>query len=229
MKNKSLIIVSILFMGIGSIFYIQNSKTESNKSKVEIIDHYDFKKDSILYSDYLKQVKNQKSNFTNISEAKNFLFEIYNKNIPEYWIGTKWNFNGTTRIPNKGTIACGYFVTNTLSDVDFKIERVKLAQEVSSKMINQLCVNIKRFGDFSKLKDYINNQPDQSVFIIGLDFHTGFVLKSGNKIYFLHSNYIDNEGVIKEEIDNSIALRSTKTFMIGNLTENEELISEWIK
>lgn len=84
MKNKSLIIVSILFMGIGSIFYIQNSKTESNKSKVEIIDHYDFKKDSILYSDYLKQVKNQKSNFTNISEAKNFLFEIYNKKIPEY-------------------------------------------------------------------------------------------------------------------------------------------------
>src|SRR5690606_26228730 len=135
---------------------------------------------------------------SNTNEAKKFLFEIYNISIPKYWIGTKWDFNGTTRKPNEGTIACGYFVTNILADLGFKIERVKLAQAVSSKMINELCVNIKRFADFNKLKEYIKNQPNYSIFIIGLDYHTGYILKSENKIYFLHSNYIDKEGVVKE-------------------------------
>src|SRR5215212_694349 len=39
-----------------------------------------------------------------------FINIVYDSIIP-YWIGTKWNFNGITEVPQKGSIACGYFVT----------------------------------------------------------------------------------------------------------------------
>src|SRR6187455_2399459 len=32
------------------------------------------------------------------------------------WIGTAWNFNGTSEKPQQGSIACGYFVTTILRD-----------------------------------------------------------------------------------------------------------------
>ena len=35
--------------------------------------------------------------------------------------------------------------------------------------------------------------------------------------YFIHSNYIRNEGVIKELTKNSKARNASKTFMIGTL------------
>ncbi|RRJ92652.1 hypothetical protein EG240_02365 [Paenimyroides tangerinum] len=229
MKNKTLFIFSILFIGIGSIFIIKKTKTELNLDVGKTLLSSDVVEDSISYTNFLIDVKNKKTEFLKSDDAKKYLFDIYNEKISKYWIGTKWDFNGTTRNPNEGTIACGYFVTNVLADLGFKIQRVKLAQDVSSKMINELCVNVKRFGDFNKLKEYIEKQPNHSVFIIGLDFHTGYVLKANEKIYFLHSNYIDNEGVIKEEIDYSKALRSSKSFMIGNLSENNELISNWMK
>lgn len=229
MKNKTLFIYSILFNGIGAIFLIKSTKSNFKFDIDKTMKSSDMIEDSISYIQFLSNVQEQKAKFSNTNEAKKLLFEIYNTSIPKYWIGTKWDFNGTTRKPNKGTIACGYFVTNILADLGFKIERVKLAQDVSSKMINVLCVNVKRFGDFNKLKEYIKNQPNYSVFIIGLDYHTGYVLKADDKIYFLHSNYIDKEGVVKEEIDNSRALRSSKSYMIGYLSENNELISNWMK
>jgi hypothetical protein len=32
------------------------------------------------------------------------------KNIVPSWIGTAWDFNGISQTPQKGSIACGYFV-----------------------------------------------------------------------------------------------------------------------
>lgn len=110
----------------------------------------------------------------------------------------------------------------------FKISRVKLAQAASSKIINELCKEVKNYAKFEDLEQYLKNQPDQSVFIVGLDFHTGYILKDKTGLYFLHSNYIDRKGVMKESIQTSYALKSSKTFMIGNLTKNEKLLNEWI-
>ena len=230
MKIKTLIIFSILFVGIGAILFIRKNKPIDHLNEIIVTTNSPNHsvEDSITYEDFLLEVKSKKQNFTNNNEAKKYLFEVFDNKIPEYWVGTKWDFNGTSRKPKEGTIACGYFVTNILSDLGFQIQRVQLAQAVSSKMIKELCIDIKRFGDFDKLKDYIKNQPNHSIFIIGLDFHTGFVLKTDDKIYFLHSNYIDNQGVVKEEIENSKALKSSKSFMIGNLSENEKLITKWI-
>jgi hypothetical protein len=72
------------------------------------------------------------------------------------WIGTAWDFNGITETPQKGNIACGYFVTTVLRDAGLPIARVKLAQCASGQMITSL-VQSKYISHYSNvlLEDFI--------------------------------------------------------------------------
>ena len=73
--------------------------------------------------------------------------------MPLYWVETKWDFNGVSRVSRQGSIACGYFVTTVLEDIGFKLNRIKLSQQASSVMIFNLCANVKRLStpfDFKK-------------------------------------------------------------------------------
>jgi hypothetical protein len=182
------------------------------------------------YNEFKKSVNDNKNLLINhpIKDIRNYLFKLIDKDIYNYWAGTPWDFYGTTRQPKAGSIACGYFVTNTLTDLGFQIDRVGLAEGVSGDMIKKLCVGIHSFYSLDKLNSYLAKQPVNSVFIIGLDFHTGYVVKTGAGCYFFHSNYIKKQGVIKEKIEASQALSANKYFMIGSLTANEDLLRKWV-
>jgi hypothetical protein len=161
-------------------------------------------------------------------DISNYLFKLIDEDIYNYWVGTPWEFYGTTQQPKSGNIACGYFVTNTLTDLGFKINRVGLAEVRSGDMIKKLCVGIESFNSLNKLNGYLAKQPVNSVFIIGLDFHTGYIVKTANNCYFLHSSYIKKEGVVREKIGTSQVLSTNKFFMIGSLTANENLLRKWV-
>jgi hypothetical protein len=79
------------------------------------------------------------------------------------------------------------------------------------------------------LNDYLAKQPVNSVFIVGLDFHTGYVIKTATGCYFFHSTYLKSAGVVKEKINESAALAYNKFFMIGSLTANDKLLREWVE
>ena len=186
-----------------------------NKSKVEseqnlAIENSEEKK--IPYKEFLVSI-NKKTE----EEKKKYLFKYINYDVPNYWTSTPWSFNGTSREPQKGTIACGYFVTNTLTDFGFNINRTYLAQQASSVMIKKLCKNIQYFNERQDLDNYILSKDKNQVYIVGLDFHTGFITREDKDTYFIHSNYIKNKGVVKELTENSQALNASKTFMIGTL------------
>ena len=92
-------------------------------------------------------------------------------------------------------------------------------------MIETLCVDIQKPATFEDLIRYIEGQKNETVFIVGLDFHTGYITKASNdEIYFIHSNYIHQEGVVKERIEESKALKSSNFYMIGNLSENRRIL-----
>lgn len=181
---------------------------------------YDQFKDSVAVS--LKSVDRN-----DIENKSNLLYNLVSKGLVEHWVGTPWDFNGTTRTPNQGYIACGYFVTNTLIDLGFKIERVKLAQVASSEMIKTLSIETKWINGFENFSAYMKKQNKKAIYIVGLDFHTGFIIKNGEETYFFHSNYIQAEGVILEKIEKSNALKSSKVFFIGNMSGNQELLKTW--
>ncbi len=181
------------------------------------------------YDRFKISVKENKSQFRNAPDSVDeYLFGLINNELYYYWKGTPWDFNGATQSPQKGNIACGYFITNTLSDLGFSLQRVKLAQAPSSEMIKKLCVDIHWFTKFEELQTYLDRQPGKSVYLVGLDFHTGYILKDSLNSYFFHSNYIKKQGVIKERIEESAALRYNKAFMIGSLSANKRLMEEWI-
>ena len=187
-------------------------------------------KNTADYGAFKDSVTVNKKQLANSSSKKvgNYLFYLVSNDIYGYWQGTPWTFEGTTRKPREGSIACGYFVTNTLVDLGFKINNVKLAQCISGDMIKALCVDIHSFNGITDFEAYMAKQPVNSVYIVGLDYHTGYVVKDTTGSYFLHSNYINHEGVVKEKIGESRALANNKFFMIGSLSGNKERLRKWV-
>jgi len=161
-------------------------------------------------------------------------FWIDNISIGLYskWQNTPWDFNGTTEKPNEGAIACGYFVTTILRDMDLKINRNKLAVCASSIMMKTLAPQQKvknlSYLNYAAFNDTLK-QLGKGVYIIGLDFHTGFIVNDGKENWFIHSNYIKRKGVTKETVNNSAALRSSRTRWLISLTSDRDFVGHWLK
>lgn len=73
--------------------------------------------DNRLYKAELDSIRTNRLELKKKQAGKNalkaaFVRQITQKVFP-YWYGTKWDFNGTTEMPQEGSIACGYFVTTT--------------------------------------------------------------------------------------------------------------------
>jgi hypothetical protein len=165
-----------------------------------------------------------------IKAARDYLVSTISGDIFPYWYGTKWDFNGTTRVPQKGKIACGYFVTNVLEDVGFNIPRAKWAQSASEVFIKKLAPdNIKRFSDkpVSDVENYLLTTGD-GIYLVGLDIHVGFIIVKNKSIEFVHSSYYHPEiGVMKENIRSDNPLKDSKYRIIGKLM-SDEMIIHWI-
>jgi hypothetical protein len=166
-----------------------------------------------------------------IEEARNYLTTIISNRVFEQWYGTKWDFNGTTRTPQKGEIACGYFVTTVLVDVGFKLPRIKWAQSASEVFIKKLSPNnLKRFTvrPLSEVKKYLYAAGD-GLYLVGLDNHVGFVLVEGKSISFIHSNYYYPEvGVMKEDISTKNPLKDSHYRIFGKLL-TDEMVVNWLE
>lgn len=140
--------------------------------------------------------------------------------IIPYWYGTKWNFYGTTEVPQTGSIACGYFVTTILRDAGLHINRIKLAQAASEAMMKIVChkKSIKRFRH-TPIQDFVNDlrQLENGLYIVGLDFHTGFIYHENEELLFIHSSYQTPQMVIQQNVRESGILATSKYKVIGKV------------
>jgi hypothetical protein len=149
-----------------------------------------------------------------------------------FWYGSPWDFNGYSNIPGKGKIACGYFVSTTLEHIGFNIDRYKLAQQNPRNEALTLSINwdVQRFSNISpsELKSFMirNNEPE-GLYFAGLDSHVGYILFREKELFFIHANYLREEGVIIEIAENSEAFNSS-VYYISEITSNDELIKKWI-
>lgn len=181
------------------------------------------------YESFLDSVRIKRNRIKNYKAANRYFFDLMSDDISHYWYGTSWDFDGITEVPKTGSIACGYFVTTTLKQLGFKVQRYKLAQQAAAVIAKTLCTDVQTVEGYTGLKEKLGGVPDSSVLILGLDFHVGFLLKeSDDKIYFLHSNYINRIGVVKESIDTSGALQNSKLYVVGSISDNERFIRQWI-
>ncbi len=222
---------ALLFLLLSSCSQKQNEVREHVKpTQVLIIApiNYDSCKKAILIT---KQ--NQKAGWLSISKPEKEM--IFTKAVAETiipgWIGTAWDFNGTSEKPQKGSIACGYFVTTVLRDAGLNLARVKLAQCASEQMITSLVQSkyIHRFSHVT-MKDFMQSVKEQGygLYLVGLDNHTGFIYNDGDDIYFIHSTFIGTRNVQKEKAATSWILEKSKYKVLGKISSDEKVLNKWI-
>lgn len=182
-----------------------------------------------------KQLSQLYKTSTNKSETLNhvrdkFTNHLVNDIIPQ-WFGTKWSFEGYTEIPKTGSIACGYFVSTTLRDMNLNVNRYKLAQKAPYHEATVIACGtpIETLQNKTKeeLKTYFLTNKKDGLYFIGLDFHVGFLLKENENLYFIHSNYINNSGPTKEKIEDSKVMNSS-VYHFCNITHNDILLKKWL-
>jgi hypothetical protein len=88
-----------------------------------------------------------------------------------------------------------------LRDAGIKINRYKVAQQAAEKIVTLIFIeqNIKRFRNrpIEEIKADMKERGN-GLYIVGLDFHVGYLLQEGDSTYFIHSNYLNRSGVMKE-------------------------------
>lgn len=197
-------------------------------SKEVILDNRFYKAELDTIHDLRRDLKKRNAGPKALEKA--FIRQITQKVFP-YWYGTKWDFNGTTEMPQEGSIACGYFVTTTLRDMGVPINRVKMAQCASEEMIRSLAskeqvhyisnTTLKEFE--KKIVSYGNG-----LYIIGLDNHTGFVWINGSGHYFIHSTGWFPFKVVKDKIAESSVLEKSKYRVVGKISDDERFLRKWV-
>lgn len=164
-----------------------------------------------------------------LKAAHDTLSTLIIKDYFGHWYGTAWEFEGTTRTPKEGTIACGYFVTTVLEDAGFNIPRVKWACVPSETMIKGMTKKLKHIINrpVSEVEAYIQ-QAGEGLYVVGLDNHTGFIYNDGKVIRFVHSNYyLPQEGVMAQELDSHNPLKNSKYRVIGKILD-DAMMKNWI-
>ena len=166
-----------------------------------------------------------------VTSARKLILKTIANDIFPAWMGTPWDFNGVTQKPREGMIACGYFVTTVLRDVGFGVERAKLAQQASLKIIQVLCpkADIHDYSniDVPELVRRMRTLP-QGLYIVGLDIHTGFISNGVASVDFIHASYGTPREVVYEQALKSTVLPQSKRFVLGRV-DNDVLLGKWLR
>jgi hypothetical protein len=148
------------------------------------------------------------------------------------WLGTPWDFNGMSQTPGSGKIACGYFVSTILRDAGFAVERIRLAQQPSQRIIGTFMPNksmvIRASQNYDTFVDEAKGRGP-GIHIVGLDNHVAFlVIPESGGIRFIHSSGAHPYCVVDEDRKNAGSLQRSNYRVIGNLTRNPEVIHGWL-
>lgn len=178
---------------------------------------------------FLRQFQQHKEKA--IDSASRYLYtKLINELVP-HWYGTPWDFNGHTNVPNKGEIACGYFVSTTLKHLGFQLNRYKMAQQggMNEAITLQPRSALKIYRNISQktLKAKLNSIYTDGLYFVGLSNHVGYILIKNKELYFLHSSYYDNKVMI-EKAATSPCFQSD-IYVFAEITTNRKLVQKWIQ
>lgn len=223
--QNSIIILLCIISLINSSCY-RKVESISYEERVAQI-HIDNEKIRSFYKETTSKEERQRVD----RELPPYLFERF-IDLFDYWYGTPWDFNGITQTPQKGKIACGYFVTTILRDLGFEVERTKLAQQAAEKIIKTLVSEtyIKRFSGMSTGKFVrLVEEMGQGIYIVGLDTHVGFLVVHTKGVDFVHAARTGGKRVRSENPLTANVLKKSKYRVVGKILDNKELLQKWLK
>jgi hypothetical protein len=161
--------------------------------------------------------------------ARHCFLKILQYRIFPQWYGTNWDFYGKTEVPRRGAIACGYFVATALRDMGLLIDRIALGDLPSESMIKKLiqAPNIKVFNKGQKVTDFEAEvkEAGDALYILGLDYHTGFLLCQGGQVSFINATL---PYLMQQPPATAGFLAYSKYRVTGCLSADNALIEKWI-
>lgn len=146
------------------------------------------------------------------------------------WAGTPWDFNGTSTTPGEGKIACGYLVSTVLLHAGFKVERVRLAQQASANIVATLArgTAVVRFTprDNADALAQIRARFGDGLYVVGFDYHVGFLRLDGERAEFCHSSFIAPGSVVCEAPVPTGAFAS-RLYVVADAL-NDRVVDDWL-
>lgn len=159
---------------------------------------------------------------------------LLTERIIPHWLGTPWSFEGHTSVPRSGEIACGYFVSTTLKDVGFNINRYTFAQQLPVNEGKTLALGTPLLeinnNSTNERIAILHDTLKEGIYFIGFDQnHVGYIQKKNDDLFVIHSNYIGAEGVVIERIEDSQVFSYYSRIYIADITRNRALLTKWVR
>lgn len=191
------------------------------------------------YKRLLKQIKQERAGLRagldkgtiDIDSVGNYFTRIMRDSIFHYWYGTPWDFNGYTNNPRDGLVACGYFISTPLKHIGLNVNRYKLAQQGAEPII--LSVNgdspVFQTSDLQELEKHLNTEPADGLYVIGLSYHVGYILRENGENFMVHADYNDPVAVCKKSFTTDKALPASSIYVLGKLSGNADFLNTWLR
>jgi hypothetical protein len=177
-----------------------------------------------------RQTHSAKARARVLVDARSAVLQAVSNSLVPAWVGTRWEFYGTTETPREGAIACGYFVSTVLRDAGFAVERVKLAQQYAEDIIKTL-VGEKRIRRY-RAQTATQVASDiagwgEGLYVVGLDHHVGFLLQQHGTLRFCHASFVEPPTAVTCEAPaQSPAFRSNYR-VVGKLLD-DAMMEAWL-
>jgi hypothetical protein len=177
--------------------------------------------------------KIQNQQITNDS-LSSFFTNLLTEQIIPHWLGTPWSFEGHISVPRSGEIACGYFVSTTLKDMGFNLNRYTFAQQLPIHEAKTLTMGKLPLEIYNSSTDeriaILRDTLKEGIYFIGFDqSHVGYIQKKNGELLVIHSNYIGAEGVVIEKIEDSQVFSYYTRIYIADISHNTALMKKWVK
>jgi hypothetical protein len=163
-----------------------------------------------------------------LSRARMALVTTLRDELLPAWNGTSWAMNGTSVVPHEGEIACGYFVSTILLHAGFALERARLGQQASEHITRTLVTTEPIWHSSKQPSDQFVARLRRSgdgIYLVGLDFHVGFVIVDGNDTWFHHPG--PTHGVEREPALTAPFLSSSQYREAAKLFD-DALVEKWL-
>jgi hypothetical protein len=151
--------------------------------------------------------------------------------LARQWLGTRWGLGAPqTRTPGAGKINCGTFVGTVLRDAGFVVD-VEHLQRQPSQLIIASFVGAGRTRKWSNapmdrfLADLRRMGP--GLYIIGLDFHVGFLLQTDDDVRFVHASYLTRT-VVDEPAALAQPISDSKYRVVGKILDRGN-VRDWLE
>ncbi len=163
-------------------------------------------------------------------EAREAVLGAVTRELLPAWYGTPWEFYGASRTPRVGSIACGYLVSTVLEAAGFRVERVRMAQQPAEHIVKTL-VPAKRTWRFRDrpVSEVVRRvqREGEGLYLVGLDYHVGFLWNDGAQVWMCHSSYLGTAEVLCEDALTSPAMVSGY-HVVGRLLE-DGMMEAWLE